>query len=276
MQMPSTKPLVTMAIPFSRNVSPDWAVSLRTILEPMNGTLRLCRTVNEPRDIARDALVDMARERESKFIFFLDDDVTVPPNILRALLYEFANASDDVKVIGGIYCTKTTPAMPLVYKTIGDGPFYKWRIGEVFPCELLATGMMMIKCDIFDKISPPYFKEVHTVTEGKSYGLLAEDYDGQNFSINDDGFFCHKVREAGGRIMAHGGMLGVHWDDKGTAYLLPDNSYPVKTEIDKRWKVPAKDEAEYIKRVMTIYKMAYGYIDLLPMEKEVAALVDGV
>ncbi len=272
----NTKPLVTIAIPFSRNVSPEWAISLRSIVEPMNGTLNLTKSVNMPRDEARDWLAEGALETGSKFLFFLDDDVTVPPNVLRALLYEFDNAPDDVAVIGGIYCTKTSPAMPLVYQTVGDGPFYKWRIGQVFPCELLATGMMMIKCDIFKKIAPPWFKEIHTVDDGKKYGLIPEDYKGYNFSVNDDGFFCHKVRESSHKILAHGGMLGVHWDAKGSAYLIPDSSYPIKAEIDKRWPEPPKDEAEYIKRVMTIYKMAYGYLDLLPMERDLAELTQNI
>lgn len=269
------KRLVTTCVPFSRNPMPGWSFSLASIAPPMNATYGLSKCENHPRDEARDYLIEGVLENEDKFTFFLDDDVTVPPNVIRALLFEFGNVADDVMVIGGIYCSKTAPAYPLVYQHIGDGPFYKWRIGQVFPCELIATGMMMIKNEVFKHITPPYFKEIDSVVEGKKYGLIPEDADLTRFAINDDGFFCHKVRQAGFKIMAHGGMQGMHWDDKGTAYVLPDNSYPIKCELEKRWPTPAKDEAEHIKRVMAIYKMAYGYTDLLPMDQDMAALVQG-
>jgi hypothetical protein len=269
------KPLVTTCVPFSRNPMPGWAFSFASMIPPMNGTYNIVKTENQPRDTARDYLVEGALENDSKFTFFLDDDVTVPPNILRSLLFEFGNVPDDVMVIGGIYCTKTRPAMPLVFQHIGDGPFYKWRIGQVFPVELIATGAMMIRNEVFKGMPQPWFKEVHTVEDGKKYGLIPQDYKGHNFEINDDGFFCHKVREAGFRIMAHGGMNCMHWDDAGTAYVLPDTSYPIQCELDKRWPSPARDEAEHIKRVMAVYKMAYGYTDLLPMDQDMAALVQG-
>lgn len=270
-----TRPLVTTCVPFSRNPMPGWAFSLASMAPPLNSTSVLSKTENMPRDEARDFLVQGALESESQFIFFLDDDVTVPPNIIRSLLFEFGNQPDDVMVIGGVYCTKTQPAHPLVFQHLGEGPFYKWRIGQVFPVELIATGAMMIKTEVFKHISPPWFKEIDSVEDGKKHGLIPEDFDGHRFGINDDGFFCHKVRNAGFKILAHGGMNCMHWDDKGTAYVLPDNSYPIKCELEKRWPTPATDEAEHIKRVMAIYKMAYGYIDLLPMDQDMAALVQG-
>lgn len=269
------RPLVTTMVPFSRNPMPGWAFSLASIVPPMNATSVLSKTVNWPRDEARDHLIEGALESESKYGFFLDDDVTVPPNIIRALVFEMENAADDVMVIGGIYCSKTAPAVPLVYQHMGDGPFYKWKIGQVFPCELIATGAMMIKMEVFKHITPPYFKEIDSVEDGKKHGLIPEGSDCGRFAINDDGFFCHKVRAAGFKILAHGGMNCMHWDDKGTAYVLPDNSYPIKCELEKRWPEPAKTEEEHIKRVMAIYKMAYGYTDLLPMDQDMAALVQG-
>jgi hypothetical protein len=267
-----TRPLVTTCIPFSRNTVPAFSVSLASILPPLNGTYNLSWKMNQPRDLAREVMIEQAIEKEGKYVYCQDDDVTVPPNILRSLLFEFENASDDVMVVGGIYCTKTVQPMPLVYQHIGDGPFYKWKLGQVFPCDLIATGMMMIKLEVFKHLSKPWFKEVYTVSEARKYGLVSESYQGQNFSINDDGFFCHKVREAGFKILAHGGMLGMHWDEKGTAYILPDNSYPIRSEVERRWSEPPTSQEEYIKRVMAVYKTAYGYADLLPMEANEAAV----
>lgn len=261
-------PLVTICIPFGRNPLPDWALSLAAINPPMNASIDILREINKVRDIARNDLVQSALDRNSKFIFFLDDDVTVPANILRSLLYAFSNAEDDVMVIGGIYCTKSNPPVPLVFKDQGEGAFYKWRLGEVFPCEIVATGMMMIRTEVFKHLSKPWFKDVDGVEEGKKYKLIPEDYTGDNFAINDDGFFCRKVNEAGFKVMAHGGVLGIHWGDDGSAYLLPDNSYPIRIELERLYGKDYVDDQEHRKRVMGIYKKFYGYIDMLSVEAD--------
>lgn len=267
-------PVVSICIPFSRNPLPDWSISLASIAPPMNASVQLARTVNMVRDAARDDLVEGARRAGSKFMQFLDDDVTVPPNILRMMLYEFSNVDDDVMVIGGIYCTKSSPATPLVFQEQGEGPFYKWALGEVFPCAIVAAGMMMIRMEVFDHLQKPWFKDVDGVQEGKKYGLIPEDYNGTNFAINDDGFFCAKVRAAGFKVMAHGGVLGIHWNERGDAFLLPDTSYPIRKEITRRWgNVPPKDDLDYWQRVMAVYKDYYGYVDLLPVDDRTAKLV---
>lgn len=265
-------------VPFSRNPSPEWAFSFASILGPMNGTMMLTKIVNAERGFARTKLAWDAWKRGSKYGLFIDDDNTVPPNIIRQLLFEFENADDDVMVIGGIYTTKTYPPMPLVYQNIGDGPFYRWKFGQVFPVELIATGMMCIKMELFDKLEDPdptfdaqtgeiisfkqpWFKEIRGVEEGKKYGLIPENYEGRDFQSNDDGFFCNLVTSRGYKILAHGGCLGLHWDDEGTAYAIPDNSYAFKTEMQRRFPEPPKDQEEYEKRCMAIYRSLYGYSD---------------
>ncbi len=268
-------PLVTMCIPFTRNVTPDWAFSLAAITAPMNATMERVRTVNRKRDLAREKMVDGGLERKTRFIMFLDDDVTVPANILRALLYQFSNLEDDVAVIGGIYCTKTSPAHPLVFKTLGDGPFYKWKLGEVFECDVVATGMMMIRADVFKNLPKPWFKDLEGVEEAKKYGVVPDDYPGHYFAITDDAFFCNKVKAAGYKVMAHGGVLGLHWDNKGTAYALPSDSYPVKTEVERRWPdTDPTNEKEYIKRVFAVYKDYYGATDIIPTEDVVLEVLE--
>ena len=268
--MPSINlaPLVTVAIPFTRNPHPDWSISLASIVPPMNASHQIRRTINMKRGAARDHLVEQAIKDGSRFILCHDDDVTVPPSILRKLLFQFGNVDDDVVAIGGIYCTKSTPAEPLVFKKIGDGSFYKWKLGEVFECEAIATGMLLIKTEVFKHIPKPWFLDIETVEEAKEHNLIPQDHECFQFGITDDVYFCRKVFNAGYKCMAHGGVLGMHWDDKGTAYLLPDNSYPVKTEYEKRYGKEQVDEKEYWRRIMNIYRDYYGYVDILPIENE--------
>ncbi len=265
--MSELSPLVTICLPFSRKLHPDWAISLASIAPPMNATFNIRRTINMERGPARDYLAEQAVSDGSEFVLFLDDDVTFPSNIIRKLLFQFGNSEDDVMVIGGIYTTKTDPPMPLVFKDIGRGPFYKWKLGDVFECDIIATGMMMIRTEVFKNLPKPWFKDIDSVEEGIKYNLIPPDFDTNRFAINDDGFFCRKVKDAGYKVMAHGGILGMHWEGD-SAYLLPDNSYPIMSEMVKRWGKEQPTEAEYKRRYMTIVKDWYGNVDLLPIEHD--------
>jgi hypothetical protein len=269
---PFLYPLVSLCVPFSRNPLPDWALSYASIVPPMNATLERARTIGMRRDEAREFLMEGSLQRKSKFGLFLDDDVTVPYNIIMSLLYQFSNLPDDVKVIGGIYCSKSSPALPLVFQNVGEGPFYKWKLGEVFECDIIATGMMMIKMDVFGHLTKPWFKDLEGVSDAKEHKLIPDNFGGDYFAINDDGYFCHKVRQAGFKVMAHGGVLGLHWDNNGTAYALPSDSYPVRTEIERRW--PGTSETnykDYINKVFAVYKDYYGCTDLFPVEESIKA-----
>lgn len=257
-------PLVTVAIPFSRALSPDWVTSTISMFMqlPANAMTDFRRTINAPRAQAREFMAIDALQRKSRFVLMIDDDVTVPAYIIRKLLYEFQNQPEDVGVIAGIYCAKTIPAYPLVFRKMGEGPFYNWKLEEVFECEVVPTGMMMFRTECLEKIGHPWFKDLDDVNEAKALGLVSQDYDG-DFSINDDGFFCHRVRQAGYRVMAHGGVLGIHWDDKGTGYLLPDNSYPMRMEMAKRYINMQIDSPEYVAAYEAIVDEYYGHTDLL-------------
>lgn len=265
---PKLSPLVTICIPFSRTTHPDWSISLASIVPPMNASHCIRRTIATPRGPARQFMAELAISSGSKYILCLDDDVTVPPGVIRDLMYVFQNAPDDVMVVGGIYCSKETPAMPLVFKEIGEGPFFKWHLGDVFECAVIATGMMLVKTEVFKYLAKPWFLDVDGVKEGKEQGLIPEDYSGHHFAATDDTYFCRKVTSSGGKVMAHGGVLGMHWDDVGNAYTLPIDSYPVKTEYEKRFGTEPVNEQEHWKRIVSIFKDYYGCIDILPTENE--------
>ena len=118
----------------------------------------------------------------------------------------------NVMVCGGIYCVKQDPPQPLVFMAPNDGPYWKWRVGDVFECWGLGTGCMMIRTDVFQHLERPWFKTSSEV----------------GFAETDDLYFCTKVANAGFKVKAHGGVLCKHWDVKNSLiYTLPKNSYPM-------------------------------------------------
>ena len=228
-----TKFGLVLAMPFAnrngdqtkgcRPVQPEWALALAVQSYPLNVNVQMMFIKGKEVGSARDAMVRQAMEIRAKYIFFLDDDVQIPSFAIRKLVYDLEQADEDVMAIGGIYTEKAFPPEPLVFRGKGMGSFWKWKVGEIFPVDGIAGGCLMVKMEVFDKISSPWF---FTSDELLTSGSAARKYQ------TDDLYFCDKVRNAGYRILADGGILCVHWGPDGTPYELAPDSYPMRPKSD--------------------------------------------
>lgn len=171
----------------------------------------------KPVEEARELLADAAVKAKAKYLWFVDDDTIPPPNALRRLHYVLEN-NPDIMAAGGVYMTKCDPPGPVVFRGMGLGPFWRWKVGEVFEVTGIGAGCLLIKCEVFSKIKKPWFPwtEDNSATPQIPSVTISED-------IN----FCNAVRSAGYRIVAHGGVLCDHYDSEtGQTYALPLNTYP--------------------------------------------------
>lgn len=221
---------IITAFPFSgRYVAPEWALSMMNMKYPRNCRIGQYATKGLKRDEARVQLVEKAIAEDSEFVFFVDDDTAPPFDAVSKLMYELEISDPKVMVCGGIYTTKGAPTEPLVFKGQGLGPFWKWKFGEVFECWGIATGCMMIRTEVFKHISKPWFRDIDDIAEvGGDEHVYGKDGKPDVFHMTDDLYFCKKVNDAGFKILAHGGVLPVHWDQKGVGHVLADDAYPVK------------------------------------------------
>jgi hypothetical protein len=154
---------------------------------------------------ARCLIAKHALDLGAKYLFFLDDDTAPPYDAVRRLVFALEQAGDDFMVAGGIYANKHSyPTEPMVFKADGDGPFWRWKYGEVFECASIGTGCMLIKTEVFKHLPEPWFK---TVSE-----CPTDQGEVHKVEITDDLYFCKKVRDAGFRLLADGGVLPIHWD----------------------------------------------------------------
>jgi len=184
----------------------DWPMGIDvnyTIVEGMEGGEARCRIAEE------------AMRGNYKYIWFVDDD-TAPPRHAAKRLMTVLQQDESVAVCGGIYCTKCDDPEPIVQKKLRDGVFWNWKPGEIFDCEGLGTGCMMIRVDALKRIERPWFKTVDTL-----------DYGQGEYKQTDDLYFCKKILDAGMRIVAHGGVLPLHWQaDKRTSYRVSETTKP--------------------------------------------------
>lgn len=220
---------LVVAIPFSgRYVAPEWAMSMMNLRYPQNATHGQFVTKGMPRQDARVALVDRALTEGAEYIFFVDDDTSPPFYAISKLLQVLDTSDKDVMVCGGIYTTKQDPIEPLVFLDQGSGPHWKWKFGDVFPCWGLGTGCMLIRTEVFKHIPKPWFRDIYSIEDVGEDNVFAPGVKPDSFSMTDDLYFCKKVNDAGFKVIAHGGVLPVHWDQQGTGHVLPDDAYPLK------------------------------------------------
>jgi len=215
-------------LPFcGRPTHPMWGVALASQVYPLNTAVTHVVLQNVEVGEARNAIVEHALNLNATYIWFIDDDVILPPFAGQRLGYALDTRGpktypdSKIAVVGGIYCSKEELTTPVVYKKNGQGCSWDWKFDEIFEVESIGTGCMMISAEVFKHLEKPYFKTV------EEYVQMPDRVGCQK--MTDDIYFCNKVREAGFSILAHGGVLCGHYDvKKNKIFTLPEDSYPLK------------------------------------------------
>lgn len=206
-------------------ISPDMVIALSMQPPPTQMSVGYLCIKGLPVQDARERIVLSALEMKAKYLWFVDDDTIPPPNALRRLIYILEN-NPDVMVAGGVYVGKMTPPSPVIFMEPGLGPYWNWKVGEVFEVVSMGAGCMLINCEVFQKLTPPYFpwNEDYPDAVGGPTNVTSED-------VN----FCKAVRAAGFKVVAHGGILCDHFNRQdGMVYSLPADSFPFQPISDKK------------------------------------------
>ena len=214
---------LALCVPWTdRPLPPKLPLAWKACAPPMNSNTIYFETHKRNIDDARNWFAEAAIQHNAKYMFMWDEDVLLPPHALRELCYVMDNWPK-VGVIGGIYCLKTERPEPLVFKSAGSGPFWDWKVGEVFECGAIGMGCTLIRTELFKDIEKPWFR---TVDDLSSY--LDNVPAGEQWT--EDIYFCKKVVESKKwKIMAHGGLVMPHVNvQTQQEYVLPPDSKPAR------------------------------------------------
>lgn len=224
-------PKLMIGIPCSgRFVPPEWAMTMMSLSYPTGTSRTLAFIKGKPRAEARTELIKAAIERGCKYLLFIDDDTCPPPFTIPALVNALDQTDDSVAVCAGIYTNKVEPVAPLVYLERGQGSFWKWKHNEVFECWAIGTGCMLVRLSVLKDIPEPWFRDVGCIDEAGDDPVVIPDPTDppEGVRMTDDVYFCEKLRQHGFKVLAHGGVLPVHIGQEGNAFVLPNDSYPLK------------------------------------------------
>lgn len=136
---------------------------------------------NKPHDYNRNIIVKKFLETDNEYLLMIDSDVVPISNVLEM--------SDlDKGIMSALVRTyKDGDLIPVALKKV-EGGYKVWSplskgLNEV---DAVGTGCLMIKREVFNKITKPYFRF---------------RYNDEGFLINGEDFdFCDRVKEAGYKV----------------------------------------------------------------------------
>jgi hypothetical protein len=91
---------------------------------------------------AQNIIVKKAIEQDAEWLFFLEQDNVLPPNMFWRLNDYMREGK--VPVVSGLYFTKSIPPEPMVYRGVGNSYYDKWKLGDKVWCDGLPTGSLLV------------------------------------------------------------------------------------------------------------------------------------
>ena len=175
---------ICIGIPTNRQFHPQTVLSLANLIA--HSKLDYFITIpTEGYNCAenRNFIVAKAIKEGCTHIFFSDDDMIYAPDTLEKLL------ADDKDIVGGFYNARHLPtALIIGYQGEMTDEEAKGR-KELFECNALGGGALLVKTEVFKKITSPFF--------GYKW------HDNGMVEMSNDWYFCEKAKEAGYKVWAN-------------------------------------------------------------------------
>lgn len=211
-----------IAIPSRGMISCEVVSSLLTQDNPLNMTIKYQFEVGGEVGESRNRLAEYAIKIGAEYLLFIDDDVIIPPNCYNKLIY-WANEGYDV--VSGVYYSKQIPPQPLIYRGRGNGYLSKWKVGDIIKdADGVGMGLILIKTDVFKKISKPWFFSVVGEKDKKANTWV---------SMDESLYFCDKLKEANIKILVDTSIQAIHFDSSTRTFYFNSNGKPVAVRGDK-------------------------------------------
>jgi len=179
---------IALGVPCNRLIKPKTAKSLLDLVaySPDYEFEILISTRGYNTSENRNWIATQAVNRGCDYLFFVDDDMILPPQTLEELLL------CEKDIVGGVYKTK--------YEVQADVCEYlnDERPTGLFKVKALGTGCLLIKTEVFRKV-PQHYKD----TKGW-FNYLWND--NGSVEMSHDWLFCKNAKECGFEIWANNNL----------------------------------------------------------------------
>ena len=125
---------------YGQTIPCNWSMAEHTY--PLNHVAPLGYDVKD----ARNVIVQSAIVSGFDWLFFLDHDVLLPPDTFLKLNDYMREG--DVPIVSGLYCTKSHPSEPLIYRGRGNSYYRDFKIGDKVWCDGTGMGCLLINVKV--------------------------------------------------------------------------------------------------------------------------------
>jgi len=182
------KPSVLITVLSGREVvSTAWAENWRTLIFPDRGNRIFLYGM--PFDHARNQGCQRTLETGHEYLFFLDDDVIVPPDTILRLM------NHNLDIVSGLYYRRQLPLAPVMMKEfLGKNTQWitNYQPDSLVEADLIGCGCLLIKRKVLEIMSPPWFEwkcDPFRWPDLTSFERCSEDFD-----------FCRKAQKLGFKL----------------------------------------------------------------------------
>ena len=201
----------------------QWALNVPNLVVPLNTTVGYLVQGGMLSADARNQMTKRAMEIGSKYIFYWDDDVIIPPLTLYQM-HNILETSPDIGLVTGVYTTRESPNEPLIYREHGTGAWWDFSIDaedspqDIFGC---GGGCIMARTEDVAKMEEPYWADEQVIHEA--------DGSYQTMWGHDIRFVTNFREQTGKRTVVKGSILCQHFDAaQNKTFELPKDSPPYK------------------------------------------------
>lgn len=176
---------IALAVPTNRGIRPKTVQCLLELVAHGGYEFEII-IASEGYTVAenRNYITVKSLNKNCDYLLMIDDDMTFPPALLDDLL---KNQKD---ICGVAYHPRSETGEIIKYLDEGHivkleqsvDPKYK----DTFEIMATGTGIILIKCEVFKKMSRPWF--------------AFENYDTGQCKLGEDWYFCREAKKAGFKI----------------------------------------------------------------------------
>jgi hypothetical protein len=216
--------VIYLGVPTFGMVSIRWHAHLMQLQNPMNRSVFHGYGLGFEVGQARNYLVDQALSWTNSsghtvsHVFFVDDDVLVPPYALSVLL------SRKRPIVSGLYYAKTDPPSPLLFHEASGGVAESIPRNTVVECYAHGMGCTLIDLFVFKDLLASGLVEYETLSNGQKLpqffkttrdGLSTDSATGAPVISNEteDVHFLKLARQLGYPAAVDTGVFCFHWDE---------------------------------------------------------------
>jgi predicted SAM-dependent methyltransferase len=218
-------------------ITPEWHRGRSALVTPTGNNIAEIYVDGTSVDDARNKAAQEAVDSNMKYLFFIDYDTIPTPDSLCRLVYHLDN-NPEYDIAAGLYCTKSSPPWPLLWREWGNGVSWDFTLGEVLLDNVVGVpmGCTLLRVSLFERLphseENPWFRTVAGPKELDNGRMIPE-------SGTEDLWLCQRLeKEIHGKILMDTGILCDHiHNDTGLRYTLPDDCLPrkrAKEHLDKR------------------------------------------